>query len=224
MKMNKKLRRILLTVCSAALLVCVTVGATTAYLTSKATVTNTFTIGKLAITKDETDVTVYGEKDTDERVVENSYKIMPGHTYIKDPQIHFAWNGTEAVDSEDAYLFVAVKNELAAIEETETAENGYKNINSQILGNGWTTLTRDGVNDGYTVYYKRVAGSATKVDYNVFASFKTQGSLSGTDIAAYEGKTIVVKAYAIQADGFGTADAPDAAAAWTASGFNPASN
>ena len=53
MKMNKKLRRILLTVCSAALLVCVTVGATVAYLTSTETVTNTFTVGKVDITLDE---------------------------------------------------------------------------------------------------------------------------------------------------------------------------
>ena len=53
MKMNSKLRRILLTVCSAALLVCVTVGATVAYLTSTETVTNTFTVGKVDITLDE---------------------------------------------------------------------------------------------------------------------------------------------------------------------------
>ena len=68
MKMNKKLRRILLTVCSAALLVCVTVGATVAYLTSTTgPVTNTFTVGKVAITLDEADVDVDGvvEKNVD---------------------------------------------------------------------------------------------------------------------------------------------------------------
>ena len=54
------LRKVLLLACSAVLLVCLSVGATLAYLTSNDTVVNTFTVGKVAITLDETDVKLDG--------------------------------------------------------------------------------------------------------------------------------------------------------------------
>ena len=53
---NSKLRKVLLLACSAVLLVCLSVGATLAYLTSTDTVKNTFTVGKVAITLDEVNV------------------------------------------------------------------------------------------------------------------------------------------------------------------------
>ena len=50
---NSKLRRILLTLACAVLLVSLSVGATLAYLTSvTAEVQNTFTVGKVQITLD----------------------------------------------------------------------------------------------------------------------------------------------------------------------------
>lgn len=216
-----KMRKILLTVCCAALLVCVTIGATVAYLTATDTVTNTFTVGKLAMTMDEAKVTEYGVvMPNEDRVAENSYKLLPGHPYVKDPTIHFAWDGTNVVNSEAAYLFVAVKNELANIEAAE--DTTYKKIATQITNNQWTELTRTGATDGYTVYYKTVNAASAKTDYAVFSSFKTTGTLSNDTNAAlkisdYDNKKIYVKAYAIQADGFTTADA-----AWTAGNWNPA--
>ena len=49
----------------------------------------------------------------------------------------------------------------------------------------------------------------------VFESFKVVGDITNEALAAYAGKTITVQAYAIQADGFGTA-----AAAWAAAPSN----
>ena len=227
MKMNKKLRRILLTVCSAALLVCVTVGATVAYLTSTDAVTNTFTVGRLSIELDETDVNVDGVKDGEYPVKANDYKIMPNHKYVKDPTVHFAcsWDSTdkkyEDVNSEKAYLFVAVKNGLAAVEAA--ADDEYKQIATQITDNSWGALTStDGkqikVND-YAIYYQIANASATKSDYKVFEEFKITSELSNEANATlkmddYNNKTIDVKAFAIQYDGF-----TDANDAWTNSGF-----
>ena len=57
----KKTRKILLMAACAVLLVCISVGATVAYLTSTDTVTNTFTVGQVAITLDEAKVDMYGD-------------------------------------------------------------------------------------------------------------------------------------------------------------------
>ena len=214
MKMNSKLRQILLTVCSAALLVCVTVGATVAYLTSTDTVTNTFTVGKVAITLDEAKVNNAGEPIDDDgnvvdvsaakRVTANSYKLMPGHTYTKDPIVH--------VDSasENCWLFVKVENGIADIEDSTNT------IAAQLAAKGWTAV--DGATNVYA-YKSTVAGGA---NVPVFESFKIDQSVIGGNkpvdyvgenkyLGDYTDKKIVVTAYAIQADGF-----DDAAAAWTA--------
>lgn len=201
MKMNKKLRRILLTVCSAALLVCVTVGATVAYLTSTKTVTNTFTVGKVDIVLDEADVKPDGTYETnkDARVTENEYHLVPGHTYIKDPVVHVAAN------SEDCWLFVKLENDLKDIIDTTTIEN-------QITAKGWTVLDAD---NGIYAYNTKVTKSSTIQNFPVFDNFKLKNDadVSGyvTDKTADDPVEIKVTAYAVQADGFTSAQA-----AWTA--------
>ncbi|MBQ3062404.1 MAG: hypothetical protein IJD03_01960, partial [Clostridia bacterium] len=98
MKNTKK--ALLMTLC-AVMLVAASVMGTMAYLTSTTgVVTNTFTVGKVGITLDEAKVTEYGVKDGDTRVMANTYKLVPGHTYVKDPTVHVA------ADSEESYLFV----------------------------------------------------------------------------------------------------------------------
>lgn len=180
----KKTRKILAMAACAILLVCISVGATVAYLTSTDQVVNTFTVGKVAITLDEADVTEYGVAVPDAaRVKANTYKLIPGHEYKKDPTVHFA------AGSEASWLFVKVENGISAIEaDTKIA--------AQIAVNGWKALT--GV-DG--VYYKQVDANTnnTAVDYPVFGTF----TLTDTaDVSAYKNATIKVTAYAVQADGF----------------------
>ena len=196
MKTTKK--ALLLALC-AVLLVVSTVFATLAYLTSTTeVVTNTFTVGDIVITLDETDVDVYGKKDGETRVLKNDYKLIPGHNYTKDPTIH-----VEA-GSEECYLFVKITDDIVAIQDADT-------VLAQMEANGWSPLT--GVAG---VYYLNKTIDASKsdkdIDVPVFAYFTIKGD---AEVAGYDGKTITVQAYAIQKDGF-----EDAAAAWKAAPTN----
>lgn len=173
----------------AVLLVAASVMGTLAYLTSTDAVENIFTVGKVAITLDEAKVTEYGKAVTPaSRVKENTYKLIPGHAYTKDPTVHFA------AGSEASWLFVKVENGIANIEAD-------KKIADQIIDNGWDALT--GV-DG--VYYKQVDANtgAAAIDYPVFETFKLTDD---ANVANYATANVTVTAYAIQADGFTTPDA-----------------
>lgn len=116
--MKTKSKALLLTLC-AVLLVAASVLGTMAYLTSTDTVTNTFTIGKVEITLDETDVT----NPNGPRVKANSYKLMPGTTYTKDPTV------TVKAGSEESYVRMKVtfnnaKAIIALCTDPEFAEDG----------------------------------------------------------------------------------------------------
>lgn len=183
---------------AAVLLVTATIFGTMAYLTSTDEVTNTFTVGSVAITMDEAPVGTDGKEISGDRVKANSYKLMPGHVYDKDPIVHFQ------PKSEASWLFIEVTNEIADI---ESKANDYKSIATQITDNGWTAL------DGVTgVYYQKVGAnnSGSAVDYKVFQGFTVDGSVNGTTLDNYNNKTVKVTAYAVQADGFDSATA-----AWT---------
>lgn len=190
--MKTKSKALLMTLC-AVLLVAASVLGTMAYLTSQDSVKNTFSIGKIAITLDEKKVDADGKAQTNvPRVKENSYKLMPGHAYDKDPTVHVK------KDSEDAYIFVKVENGISAFEAEKT-------IAKQITDNGWMDL--NGV-DG--VYYKKYTKDATQdVNLVVFSNFTIADGaekISGWDTAT--GANITITAYAVQQDGFtGAADA-----------------
>lgn len=62
-------------------------GATLAYFTDTDEAKNTFTVGNVDIKLDEAQVNEYGEVISNDRVNENSYKLIPGATYTKDPTI-----------------------------------------------------------------------------------------------------------------------------------------
>ena len=202
--MKTRNKALVLTLC-AVLLVVATVMGTMAYLTSTDSVTNTFTVGKVALTLDEAKVNPNGTPVADaNRVRANEYKLIPGHSYTKDPTVHVT------ADSESSYIFVKVENGIAAYEAaTETTEGGYKNIAAQIAANSWTALT--GVDN---VYYKEYTSKTTQENLVVFENFKIadNANAAGTwnDITA-ENTKITVTAYAVQKDGFA-----DAKAAWDA--------
>ena len=193
-----KAKKVLALVLCAALLVAGSVAATLAYLTSKTeVVTNTFSVGNVTITLDEAKVNEYGvEAEGEDRVKANEYKLIPGHTYVKDPMVHV----TEK--SEQCYVFVKVVDGLTAIQDATTIEN-------QMIANGWKKL--DGVANVW--YYEDIVDARTvAVDVPVFESFKVKGD---ANVAAYKDATITVQAYAVQADNFGTAAAAYAAAPCT---------
>lgn len=215
MKMNSKLRRILLTVCSAALLVCVTVGATVAYLTSTDEVENSFTIGNISITLDEAPTDIDGKIVTGARTDKNTYKLMPGHTYTKDPTVHVTGG------SENSWLFVKVDNGIstfeAATEQAKDEEGNlrfddnnnpvyvYQTIADQITAKGWKTL--DGVTN---VYYKEYISQTAVKDEVVFENFKIADEaqkVTGWSSINETTTKVTINAYAVQKDGFETAKA-----------------
>lgn len=215
--MKTKSKAVVLTLC-AVLLVVASVMGTMAYLTSKDTVTNTFTVGNVKLTLDETKVDVYGEKDLDSagseasgesvaKVQANTYNLVPGHTYKKDPTVHVE-KGSEA-----CYVFVKVENGLANFEATSNST-----IATQITTNGWAQLTDEKGKDVAGVYYKSVSKSTTDQDLAVFSSFTLANDANSkegwNDISS---ANIKVTAYAIQQDGFTASDAKGSAEyqAWT---------
>ena len=197
--MKTKSKALLLALC-AVLLVAASVLGTLAYLTSQDKVTNTFSVGSVVITMDEFDydkdsntednITV----DEETRDKANSYKLLPGHEYRKDPIVRVD------KDSEDCYLFVIVKNEIAAI---ESDAEGDKNVAAQMAEKGWNKVgtTENGILYVYGAVTDPTAVSAD-ADITVFETFKIDGDVDNTTLLGYEGKTIVVTAYAVQKDGF----------------------
>lgn len=200
-------KKILVACLCVALAVLTVAGTTLAYLTSKDTVTNTFTVGNVAITLDEKDTD--NDSNVDDNVTvngvvrdkANAYHLMPGGSYVKDPTVH--------VDpvSEDSWIFVKVENGISAF-EAATAEDGYKTIADQITANGWAELT--GVTGVTGVYYKSYTKSTAGADLVVFGNFHISDTANTVDgWNAINTKNITVTAYAIQKEGFTTA-----AAAW----------
>ena len=210
MKTTKK--ALLLTLC-AVLLVAASVLGTMAYLTSTDEVKNTFTVGSVAIKLDEAKANTDGSLVEDaDRVKANSYKLLPGHTYNKDPMV------TVLKGSEPSYVKMTVTfskaNELDAIFDPDGATlttifNGYDSSNWTYKGN--TKNAADNTRT-YEFWYKEAVGAPTAdvaLDA-LFDSITVPGSITNEQLKTIEGMTITVNAYAIQADGF-----TDAADAWS---------
>ena len=188
--MRTKTKALVLALC-AVLLVVATVFVTMAYLTSTTeVVTNTFTVGNVKITLDEEDVDT--DTNTDDNVtvnnevrdLANGYKLIPGKTYVKDPTVHVD------ATSENCYLFVKVENNISAI-EAET-----NNIEAQMKAKGWTCI------DEFNNIWAHNDIAKASNDVVVFEYFTVDDSIDNNTLAGYQDKTIVVTAYAVQADGF----------------------
>ena len=189
----KNAKKAMLLVLCAVLLVAGSVMGTMAYLTSKSEVVeNTFTVGNVKITLDEAKVDEYGVAEEDAaRVTANKYKLIPGHEYTKDPTVHVIKG------SEECWLFVKVVNGISDIEaDTST-------IAAQMAANDWTPVA--GETNVYA-YANKVDARDAAVDVHVFGTFTVDGEAA---VANFEGASITVTAYAVQADGFASA-----AAAW----------
>lgn len=212
----KKAKKALALVLCAVLLVAGSVMGTMAYLTSTDTVTNTFTVGNVQIKLDEAKANPDGSVVSNvDRVKANSYKLLPGHTYNKDPMV------TVLAGSESSYIKMTVTftkaAELDAIFAPNGVDmtsifNGYNSTNWTYKGNTEDTAKNTRT---YEFWYKEtVAAPDGDVALDaLFDSITVPGSITNAQLATIEGMTITVNAYAIQADGFA-----DAQAAWTAYG------
>ena len=206
-----KARKILAMVAALALTAALAVGGTLAYLTSTKTVTNTFTVGNVQIKLDEAALNADGSVNSAAaRVTANSYKLLPGLTYNKDPMV------TVLKDSESSYIKMTVtfskSAELDAIFAPSGADmtsifNGYDGTNWTYKGN--TENTGDNTRT-YEFWYKDTVDALTAdvpLDA-LFDSITVPGTITNAQLATINDMTITVNAYAIQADGF--ADAADA--------------
>ena len=213
--MKTRRKALLLSLC-AVLLVVASVMGTMAYLTSSDTVTNTFTVGKVQITLDEAAVNLDGTPiEGAARVKQNSYKLLPSHTYTKDPTV------TVKAGSELSYVKMTVTFSNAAELDAIFAPTGGANLTSIFNGydsakwidKGSTTAANTRT---YEFWYKEaVAAPDGDVALDaLFDSITVPGTITKDQLASIEGMTITVNAYAIQADGFANAEA--AWAAWVA--------
>lgn len=209
-------KKILMTCLCVALAVLTIAGTTLAYLTSTAKVENTFTVGNVKITLDEAQVDTDGKAltgDAAKRVYENSYKLMPGHEYDKDPTIH--------VDASSEDCFIRAKVTLTNGKEwvaiaTKYAENKVENIITGTDDNIWwvsqpaydetaNTLTYTFVykNEGHTNELgKRIWTKTDSKDLVLFDKIVIPGDLTNDELATVGDSKITVVAEAIQADGF----------------------
>ena len=207
--MKTKSKALLLTLC-AVLLVTASVLGTMAFLTSDDEVVNTFSVGSVAIKLDEAKANADGTLvEGAERVKANSYKLLPGHTYNKDPMI------TVLNGSEPSYIKMTVTfskaNELDAIFAPTGADmtsifDGYDATCWIAKGNTKDTATNTRT---YEFWYKETV-AAPNGDVALDALFDkiiVPGFITNEQLATIEGMTITVNACAIQADGFANAEA-----------------
>lgn len=198
-------------------------------------VTNTFkTVGKVHFDDDpettdlnegltESYVDVYGEKylkagegdnaepvEVDnqaaaDRVNGNEYKLMPGHTYIKDPELKIA------DDSEACWVFAHVENGLASVKDEEgiIVEDGDKSIKAQMTALGWELVDETEDIWGYQTKIEKdpkdADGKPVAKTVPVFNTITIKDDVEADDLEKFQNKTIVITAYAVQADGFDTA-------------------
>lgn len=192
----KKIYKAIALVLCAALLVAGSIFGTLAYLTSKtATVTNTFTAGKVEITLHEYEIDATGKKTTTVAPAAGleGIKLVPGRVIQKNPVI------TVKANSEACYLFVEVKNGLSDLVAINWAAGEWIQI-------GTTNI----------YYYKTTVTATADTPIEVFPTV-TCKDVNGAYSALNATNTIEITAYAVQAEGFGTAQE-----AWTATFGAPA--
>lgn len=182
--MKKKLT----TVLAIVLVVALSVAGTYAYLTSKtATITNTFTVGKVNIDLTETTGT--------------EYQLIPGKSYLKDPTV------TVKENSEKCYLFVKFeeKNSPAtylAYTSTLTAENGWtQGDDTKIPSNVWyRVVDKAATNTSFVLLQADVNGNMVTV----------KDTVTNDNMEAASKAELVYTAYACQFEGMSPAQAWDA--------------
>lgn len=202
--MKKKITAIFLCVALVAIAI---VGASLAYFTDTKTATNTFTMGDVKITLDETSVNGQG------RVTSNTYNTYPGAVVTKDPIVH-------NIGANAAYIRATVKveNWVTTCKECYKFDGtgGYANtlvdylVVEKKLGNGWSVEKAMVDANGNDVNF------VLKYDGKLAAKGETTAMFQQVQIPAglENGQTlgtITVKADAIQTDGFDTWDAAFAA-------------
>lgn len=213
----KNMKKIVMGLVCALALVTASVMGTMAYLTSTDEVVNTFTVGNVQIKLDEAEANPDGSlvENAEKRVKANNYKLLPGHTYNKDPMV------TVLKGSESSYVKMTVTFTKAAELDAIFAPNGVDMTSIFVGFDSTNWISKGNTKDTqantrtYEFWYKK-AVAALDGDVALDALFDqivVPTSITNTQLATIQGMTITVNAYAIQADGFANAEA-----AWAAYG------
>ena len=240
--MKKKLLIITCVLVAVAAIVAGSVFGTIAYLAAASKVSNVFTYGEVFISMDESKVDQHGVplKDsegnpTGERTDNNSYLLMPGESYTKDPQIHVQ------PSTQPCYLFLVTRNQITRIEDPTKPT-----MAKQMVANGWGIYKDTSAGSRVWIYCGNVAnvdqdtmhaikpvavcGSNNKTMADgvnilhveadkpiaIFTQFHVTSSI-GADLSLYSGAEVTLNAVGIQASVFGNiGDTQAVADAWTA--------
>lgn len=226
-----KMKNMLIGGMSLALVACISVGATLAYLTDETeTVTNTFIASAgIAMTLDEAKVELNNDKtayveDTDftgginktNRVLENDYvDILPGVEQDKDPTVHVT-----SVPASGAEIYICI----TGLENTEdytvaTKYNGQTGLNSvwQLVP-GYTNLYKYTNADTNNLMMPSILGNLVVFDHITYTWDNDVTKDEDFDPENFF-EDVTVKAYAVQA-GVSSATT-DAAAALGATATTP---
>lgn len=185
-----KVKKALLLVLCAVLLVGASVAGTVAYLTSQDVADNTFTVGKVEIDLKEYQVDPQTGLKTETEVEElKDLELVPGRKIEKKPIIKVD------TKSEPCWLFVKIEN----------------NLGDAVKINGLTENEWQQVAEGskYYMHKKSVAAGAI---VPVFDSITCNTAKTYEQLNGIANKNIKITAYAVQADGV------DATDAWNALG------
>lgn len=256
--MKTRTKAMLLTLC-AVLLVTATIMGTLAYLTSTDEVQNTFTVGKVNIELLEREVDGNGQmikyysddgesmdgdgnKYSYKWVKSNSYKLLPGHSYSKDPTI-FIKAGSESCYVR--HIITAKFRKDLTDEQKEWVEENFDIVDilycdDYINGGGYRPVceywkrvgepefSEDGTSITYEYRYRNnderntneiLISTSEEYDSKVLAIFNEIRIPAEWDediMAIFEGFELNVVAEAIQADGFNPDDPKNGDAIWGA--------
>lgn len=203
----KKGSKALLVLACAGCLVLGTVFGTLAYLTDDDAVTNTFTVGNVEIELDEEVVDEYGVAQNERTQKGNNYKLIPGHTYVKDPTV------TVKKGSEKSYVRMIVTI-TDAKDVWEVLGNDFlpQNHVSGWDSSTWISKSAEQNQNNELVYefwYKDIVDALDKEEKlpALFTEFTFPDYVTKENLVKLDGLAIHVEAHAIQADGFDTPEA-----------------
>ncbi|MEE0840692.1 MAG: SipW-dependent-type signal peptide-containing protein [Acutalibacteraceae bacterium] len=208
----KKIKIISLVMC-AVLLISAAVAGTFAYLMDTDEAVNVFTVGNVKMLLDETDVDENGVKESDNRVKENTYHLVPGKEYIKDPTV------TVLKGSEEAYVRMLVTiSDMADLKTVLGNDFLPENYIDGWDSNVWTCTSVKDNGDNTVTYEFRYKSTvnAYKSSENIvlsplFQKLTVPSELDGDELDLIKEAKITVQGNAIQKSGFSSADD-----AWTA--------
>lgn len=245
MSTKKKLLIAFGSVVALVAVVVASIAGTVAYMTSASKVSNVFTIGNVAITLSESAVKPDGTYLTDasNRTDKNSYHLMPGKSYIKDPAI------SVEDSTEPAYIFLVTRNQITAIEASaKNPVDGKPTMAEQMYTNGWAIYKDTSAGSRVWIYCGNkdritgrygdsnyeytpmaVCGAGVTIPDGTTNVMKYSGTMipifekfhiattETTNFSIYAGAEVTINAIGIQADSFGDYGASAAIdAAWAA--------